>query len=295
MTKQVFEGVKVADFSWVAAAPQVGRELAEHGATVVRVECHRYPDTLRASAPFRDGKPGIDRSAFGTAYNTQKLGMSLDMNLPQGREVAHRLVKWADIITDSMTPGTMAKWGLDYESCRSMNPDIIYFSTCQMGQKGPLNKFGGYGTYGAAYSGYFHFTGLPDREPLPSFNNYSDFISSWYLTTAVIAALVYRHRTGKGMYLDQSQVECGVTFIGPAILDYTVNGRITTRMGNRDPYMAPHGAYPCLGSDRWCTIATQNEEEWQALCRVMDNPEWANSPRFSTFAGMAVWVRFWDG
>ena len=118
MAKQIFEGVKVADFSWVGVGPQVARELAEHGATVVRVECHRYPDTLRLIMPFKDFVSGIDRSAFFAAVNTNKYGMSLDMNKPKGKEIAQKLVSWADIVTDGMTPGTMAKWGIDYESCR---------------------------------------------------------------------------------------------------------------------------------------------------------------------------------
>ena len=109
MTKQVFEGLKVVDFTWVAVGPQVCRELAQHGATVVRVETHRRPCPMRAFAPFRDGVPGVNRSAFHTEYNTNKYSMSLDLTNPKAQEVARRLVAWADIIGDSMTPGTMAK------------------------------------------------------------------------------------------------------------------------------------------------------------------------------------------
>ena len=123
--KQIFEGIKVADFSWVAVGPQVARELAEHGATVVRIECHRFPDTLRTAMPMKDFKSGIDRSAFGTAFNTNKYGLSMDLNTPKGQEMAKKLVAWADIVTESMVPGTMAKWGLDYESCKKIKSDII--------------------------------------------------------------------------------------------------------------------------------------------------------------------------
>lgn len=149
MTKQVFEGVKVANFSWIGVGPQAIRELAAHGATVVRVECHRYPDTLRIVPPFKDFVAGIDLAGHFAAYNTNKYGMSLDLNMPRGKEIAHKLVRWADIVTDGMTPGTMAKWGLDYESCRKTKTDIIYFSTCQQGQYGPYAHFGGYGMFAA--------------------------------------------------------------------------------------------------------------------------------------------------
>jgi len=285
MKRQVFEGVKVADFSWVAVGPGISRELALHGATVVRVECHRWPDTLRTAGPFKDGITGIDRSAFYTAYNTNKYGISLDLNMEKGKEVAKKLVQWADIVTDSMTPGSMAKWELDYESCRKIKPDIIYYSTTQMGQQGPYSKFKGYGALGVAYSGYFYLNGWPEGDPLPLFNNYSDFISPYYLFTNLVAALLYRRRTGKGMYLDQSQVEVGVNFLSPLVLDYIINGRVASRMGNRDPYMAPHGLFPCSEQDRWIAIAVPGDIEWEALCSVMGNPDWTCNPKLATVLG----------
>jgi benzylsuccinate CoA-transferase BbsF subunit len=285
MAKQIFEGVKVADFSWVAVGPQIGRELAFHGATVVRVECHRWPETTRTAGPFKDGVTGVNRSGFATAFNANKYGISLDLNMPEGQDVAKRLVQWADIVTDSMSPGAMAKWGLDYESCKKIKPDIIYFSTCQMGQQGPYCKFKGYGMLGVSYAGYCHLNGWPDRDPLPLFNNHSDFISPYYLITTLVAALLYRRKTGKGMYLDQSQVEVGVNFLAPQVLDYTVNGRVACRMGNRDPYVAPHGLFPCRGADRWVAIAAAGETEWQSLCGAMGEPDWAGDPRFGTTTG----------
>jgi len=284
MPKRIFEGIKVCDFSWVAVGPQVARELALHGATVVRVESHRRPDTLRLQGPFKDFQAGVNRSAFGCAFNTQKYSISLDYSKPRGQEVAKKLIMWADVVTESMTPGSLAKWGLDYESVARFKPDIIYFSTCQMGQRGPLSKFGGYGFHGAAYCGYGQILGYPDRTPLWLNNNYNDFIAPWYLTIALIGALLYRRKTGKGMYLDQSQIEAGVTLLTPLVLDYVVNGRIAGRIGNHDPYMCPHNAYPCRGLDRWVVIAVTTDQEWQSLCQVIGEPEWCRESRFSTFA-----------
>ena len=291
MAKQVFEGVKVADFAWVGVGVQPSRELAEHGATVVRVESHKVPDSLRTFPPHKDWIPGIDRSAFGMAYNTNKYSISLDLTNPKGQEIARKLVAWADIVTEAFTPGTMARWGLDYESCTKIKPDIIYYSTCQMGQKGPLAQFGGYGMFGACYAGFSNLIGWSDREPLPIFNNYTDFISPWYLTATVIACLLRRRRTGRGMYLDQAQMEAGSLFLGPIVLDYVVNGRIMERMGNRDLYMCPHGVYPCyprmagpFPEDRWCAITVSSDAEWRAFCAVMGDPEWTKDPKFTTFA-----------
>ena len=283
MPKQIFEGIKVCDFSWVGVGPQTVRELALHGATVVRAESHRRPDTLRVVGPFKDFQPGVNRSAFGCAYNTQKYSISLDYSKPKGQEVARKVLMWADIGADSMTPGSLARWGLDYESVVKFRPDIIYYSTCQMGQRGPLNRFGGYGAFGAAYSGYCQILGYPDRTPLSLYNNYSDFVAPWYLTMAVISALLYRRKTGKGVYLDQAQVEAGVTLQTPLVLDYLVNGRIAGRLGNRDPYMCPHNAYRCKGADRWVVIAVRTDEEWHAFCQVIGEPEWTRGGQYSTF------------
>ena len=222
--KQIFEGLKIADFSWAGVGPIVGRDLAEHGATVVRVESHRAPDSLRTFAPHFEFKPGLDRAMFGVCFNTQKYGMSVDLSNPKGQEVAKRLVAWADIVAESFTPGTMAKWGLDYESCKKIKPDIIYFSTCQQGQWGPNKNFGGYGMFAATMSGFAHVTGWPDRDPSIMYNNYTDFISPYYLLMAVMGALLHRRETGEGMYIEQAQFEAGVSFMGTILFLPRVQG-----------------------------------------------------------------------
>lgn len=282
MTKPIFEGLKVCDFAWIAMGAQVARELALHGATVVRVESHRKPDGLRLSGPFKDFRTGIDRTAFYCAHNTQKLGISLDYSRAKGQEVARRLVQWADVVTDSMTPGTLAKWGLDYESVARIKPDIVYFSTSQMGKDGPFNKFGSYGDAASAYCGFSQTLGYTDRTPLRLTNAYIDYVAPWYLITALVGALLYRRKTGKGVYLEQSQIESGMTMMGPEILDYAANGRIAGRMGNHDHYMCPHNAYPCQGEDKWIVIAVRTDDEWKGLCRVMGLPAWSGDAKFAT-------------
>ena len=251
---------------------------------MVRVESHKRPDALRTAAPFKDNTPGLDRGAFGTAYNTNKYGISVDLTKVKGQEVAERLIKWADVVTESFTPGTMKTLGLDYEAVRKLKPDIIYYSTCQMGQQGPLSRFGGYGEFGSAYAGFSHLLGSPGGSPLPLVNAHNDFISPWYMVMSLIGALLHRRKTGKGLYLDQAQVEAGVSFLGPVMLDYFVNQRVACRMGNHDPFITPHNVYPCLGDDRWAAITVTNEEEWKSLCTVTEHPEWLQDPRFATIS-----------
>lgn len=282
MAKQIFEGLKVADFSWAAAGPQVSRELAEHGAAVIVIENHRHLSPLRTFGPFKDSKPGIDRSAFYAEYNTNKLCVSLDIAKSKGKEVARKLVKWADIVTESMSPGTMTGLGLDYESCRKLNPSVIYLSTSQQGAYGPHHTFKGVGHHVNAVSGYSATTGWPDSDPTMVFSAYSDFIAPWYSLISIMGALLRRRRTGEGMYIEQSQMESGVTFVAPHLLNCAVNGRNLGRRGNRDFYMSPHGIYPCRGSDRWAAIAVQNEGQWERFCGVLGGPEWTRDPRFAT-------------
>ena len=279
--KAVLEDLKVVDFGWVAADPQVSRQLSYHGATVVRVECHRALDTLRVCPPYRNQKPHVNGSAFFAAYNVNKYGISFDLTMPEGQKVAKRLIAWADVLTEGMKPGVLNGYGLDYESCRKINPRLVYLSTSTFGQQGPYRHAAGYGMYAAGYAGFSHILGWPDRGPLYTYNYLTDFFAPQFGVIAVLGALRRRRRTGEGIYIDLSQVESGLYGLGVSLLDYRVNGRIANRMGNRDPYMAPHGVYPCRGKDRYVAIAVTSEEEWDALKEIIAAP-WCASKKFST-------------
>jgi len=287
MGKQVFEGVHIADFSWVGVGPQVSRELAEHGATVVRIEAHKRLDQLRLLSPFKDREPGIDRTAFATCYNTNKYGISVDLKTEKGRRVAHRLIDWADIVGESMTPGSMAKMGLGYDDIKRIKPDVIMYSTCQMGQSGPYASLPGYGAIGAAMSGASNLFGWPDRNPIGPFGAYTDFVSPWFLIATLIGAMLYRRRTGEGLYLDMSQIEAATTFLSPVLLDYTVNHRVAQRSGNRVAYAVPHSPFPCKGSDRWVAISIRNDREWQSLADAINDADWLQDAKFSSFDARA--------
>ena len=151
-----------------------------------------------------------------------------------------------------------------------MNPGLIVLSTSLMGKTGPLNTFGGYGNMASAWCGFYEVAGWPDRDPAGPWGAYTDFIGARYNAIAVLAALEHRKRTGEGQHIDLSQAEASIHFLAPAILDYQVNGRVARRTGNRDPLMAPHGVYPVRGEDRWIAIAVADDEQWTALCEVLD-------------------------
>jgi len=286
--KQVFEGVKIADFTWSIAGPMTTRELAEHGATVIRVESHKYLCPMRRAGQMMGGSTSINSSFVFANFNTNKLGISLDLSKPKGQEAARRLVKWADIVGESFGPGVIGKFGLDYESVKKIKPDIIYFSTSLQGQYGPHSRYQAWGWQAAALAGFYEAVGWPDRDPTGIPGAYTDQIAPYYMVCALIAALDHRRRTGEGMYLDQAQFEVGVTFAEPSLLDYGVNARIMKRRGNRDSYAAPHGSYRCQGDDNWCVIAVFTDAEWKAFCEVIGNPAWTEDPRFATLSARKV-------
>lgn len=281
--KQALEGIKVADFSWSIVGPLTGRHLADHGATVVRVESHTRPETQRVGGPYKDNIPGIDRSSLFTLYNTSKYGMSLNLDKPEAREVARRLMLWADVVLESFTPGIMQRFQLDYGTIRQVKPDIIYASSSSFGQYGPIAKMPGYGQMVSAQAGITNVIGWPDQPTATNTIPHTDFISPPFLITAIIAALDYRRRTGEGLYLDHAQLEAGVHFFSPPVMDYICNHRILERQGNKHPYATPHSVYPCRGEDRWCALAVFSDEDWLKLCGTMGNPSWVTDGKFATF------------
>jgi len=282
--RRPLDGVRVLDFSATVLGPTVTRYLADHGATVVRVESITHPDTSRIATPYAGGEFGLNRSGYFATHNAGKLSITLNMRKPKAIEVAKRLIKWADVVIESFVPGVMKRWGLNYDQVSKIKPDIIMASTCLQGQSGPRSPHRGYGQMVSAMAGWFELTGWPDGDPLGPYSAYSDFIDWNYMLLSILAALEYRERTGKGQYIDQSQFESALHFLAPALLDYAVNGRIATRIGNRDPHFAPHGAYRCRGDDRWCVIAITSDEEWQAFARVIGEV-WAKDTRFRTVLG----------
>ncbi len=282
MSVKVFKGIKIAEFAWVVVGPQTSKYLADHGATVVKVESHTNFDLIRGVGPFAENRPSLNGSMFFGKYNANKYSVSLNLNHVKGREIAWKLIKWADIVTESFRPGIMKKWGLDYESVSKIKPDIIYLSTSMQGQSGPFAQYSGLGMQLAAVAGIGEISGWADRMPSPPYGAYTDYICQRFCATALIAALDYRRRTGKGQWIEQSQLETYIYTIAPLIMDFIVNGRIAGRSGNRLSYAAPHGIYPCKGDDRWVAIAVFNDKQWRSFCETIGNPSWTRLKKFNT-------------
>jgi crotonobetainyl-CoA:carnitine CoA-transferase CaiB-like acyl-CoA transferase len=284
MNRKAFEGIKAFGVTYAGTANMFLRVLGMHGATIVRIESNRIPCVLRISGPFKDNKPGINRSEYFAIFNNDLYSLTLDLKHPKAQIVLQKLIEWADIFVENFTPGAMERAGLGYENLKRINPRIIMLSISQLGQTGPHRLIAGYGPLLQGLTGHDYLTGWPDCAPVLVDQSYPDFVAPPYATIAVLAALHYREKTGKGQYIDLSNYETCVEWLTPSILDYTVNKRIMGRRGNKVDYACPNNAYRCQGEDAWCAISVETEEEWRALCYVLGNLSWAADSRFSTLA-----------
>ncbi|MFN0029532.1 MAG: CoA transferase [Acidimicrobiales bacterium] len=262
-------GIKVLDLAWVAAMPLATRVLAHWGATVVRIESERRPDILRAALGHRDDIPDQENAITWHVANAGKMGLALNLSKPEAKEVVKDLARWADLVTESFTPGTMAAMGLGYDVLSAINPGLVMLSSCVMGQSGPMANFAGFGNLAAAVAGFFDLTGWPDRAPAGPYMAYTDFTSPRFSTMAILAALDHRRRTGQGQYLDFSQMEAATHFLTPALLARQAGNGKLTRAGNADPDHVPHGVYPAAGVDRWIAVVCETDEQWHSLCVEM--------------------------
>ncbi|MFC1982503.1 CaiB/BaiF CoA transferase family protein [Chloroflexota bacterium] len=280
--KPALEGVKVLDFTWVVVGPLATEILAQYGAEVIRIESMQRMDQSRAAPPFKDQMALPDTSGLFAMYNANKQSLSVNLKDPKGIDVAKRLIGWADIMVDNFRPGQMARWGLDYENARQINPQIIAISSSALGQTGPHAQRPGYGQLLGSLCGFNFITGWPDREPIELYAAYVDFVAGPFIAATAVAALDYRQRTGQGVFVDLAQNEAALHFMTPLILDYSANKRVMQRVGNRCSYAAPHGAYRCRGEDRWCVIAVYTDTEWEDFCNVVGNPQLVQDPKFAT-------------
>ena len=279
--RQALSGVKVAEFGAYAAGPHIGKMLATFGATVVHVESHRHPDGFRNEyPPYKDGKPGVDRSGCFAIFNDSKYAVTLDLKAAPGIELAQSLIGWADIVIENMRPEVMSRLGLGYDTAKQLNPDVVMISSCNMGQTGPRAFTPGFGSQLSALAGFCGLTGSPDGPPMLLYGPYIDFIASTLGASAVLAALDRKQRHGQGAWIDLAQYESGLLFIAGALLDHHQNGAVADRAMNSDPEAAPHDAYPCRG-EQWLALSCWSDAEFGRAAEVMGQPELASDPRFA--------------
>jgi crotonobetainyl-CoA:carnitine CoA-transferase CaiB-like acyl-CoA transferase len=278
------EGIRVANFGWVWAGPVVGQTLAFLGAEVYKIESRSRIDMTRTLPPFAEGVRDPSRSLSNHACWAGNGSVTLNLKRPEAIDLARQLVARCDVVVENFGPGVMTQLGLGYEDLRRVRPDVVMFSMPAAGLSGPLKDIRTYGLSLTSTTGLDSLTGYPDGPPVPMENAFSDPYNGIMGAFAILAALHHRDRTGSGQHVDYSQQEAVMQMVGPAFMDYALNGRVAGPMGNRHPLggAAPHGVFPCAGEDRWISIAVVEADEWSGLLAAMDDPEWARAPRFAT-------------
>lgn len=282
--KRPLEGVRVADFSWVWAGPFCTLQLAHLGAEVIRIETATRPCITRLLPPWPDGKPGVNRSGYFNQYNQNKRSLTLNLKTSEALEVAKNLIAKSDIVTENFAGGVMDRMGLGYDVLKQIKPDIIMISLSGYGATGPEKEHISYGPAQVPMSGMSSLTGYKGWPPMHVGISYGDPNGGLHGAFAVMCALMYRARTGKGQYIDLSQFETSTAMVAEGLLDYSMNGSQPERDGNHDLYMAPHGVFRSAGQDRWVSLTVRNDEEWQRLCTVIGRPELTSDVRFTTLA-----------
>ena len=297
-------GVRVIDLGWILGSAGGSRFLAAHGAEVIKVEHVSKLDQLRHAGPRTGMVPdggrqerekatepigasptkSLNRNGAYMEINSGKLAASLNLKHPKGKELLLALIKKADILVEGYSPGTMERLGLGYETLRETNPRLVYVQQSGMGQIGHYGRMRSFGPSAQAMSGITELSGLPPPYPPAGVGySYLDWFGAYQIALGMMAGLYLQRTTGKGCWIDSSQVESGIYLTGTAVLDYAANGRSYRRTGNRSPCKpaAPHGVYRVQGEDRWIAIAVFDNEQWIALVRILDH-HLANDPRFAT-------------
>ncbi len=304
MAKLPLEGIRVVDITVIYAGPFATMNLADWGAEVIRVESLKHFQVLTrggiahppqdiVSNPTRTGGLATycgrdvsfrpwNRWTLFNAHARNKLGCTMDLTQPRGKELFKRLIAGSDVFLESNAPHVVENFGLTYDVLKEVNPKLIMLSMPGFGSSGPYKYYRALGVHQEGFIGHTYLRGYPDSDPSTTSTLYhADEASGASAALAVLMALHYRNRTGKGQYIDMSQAEATMPHLGEAIMDYSMNRCVQNSVGNRLPGAAPCGCYRCQGEDRWINITVTSDEEWQGLCRVMGNPEWTRDERFT--------------
>lgn len=280
------EGIRIVEMGQLIAIPHAIKLLGDMGAEVIRIESCARLDNYRTHSLYENSAEGRhwDRAANFYEQNRNKYSLTLDLRDDDCIAALRDLISVSDVFAENFTPRVMRNFRLEYDDLRRVKPDIIMVSSTGYGYTGPWADYGAIGYTTEATSGLAHITGYKDGPPALPEIPYADYTAAEHTAFAIMAALTYRARTGKGQFIDVSQSETLTSTIPEAIMDYAANGRTAERIGNQDAAMSPHGCYPCAGKDKWIAIAIAANAQWQALCDTLGSPAWAADRRFADAA-----------
>lgn len=304
MARLPLEGIRVVDITVIWAGPFATLHLADWGAEVIRVESIKHwqvgtrgarakPNQEIIADPVRRGTFATycDRDVSFRPWNRwtlfnsharNKLSCTMDLTQPRGKELFKELIKVSDVFLESNAPHVTENLGLTYDVLKEVNPRLIMISMPGFGGYGPYKYYRGLGVHQEGFVGHTFLRSYPDSDASTTTTLFhADAAAGATGALAVLFALHYRNRTGKGQFIDMAQAEATMPHLGESIMDYTMNKRVQTSAGNRLPGAAPCGCYRCRGDDRWVNITVYTDGEWEGLCRAMGSPQLAKDERFS--------------
>lgn len=274
-------GIRVLDFTHVLAGPFCTRLLADLGADVVRVESARHPDHPWPSTFISRDK----RHASYLHTNRSKRSIAIDLKNQAGQQIAARLAAAADVVIENFSAGVMQRLNLGYERLEEMNPALIYVSMSGYGHDGPRRDWTSMNMNLQGYSGLMMVSGAEGDPPTAISNSWNDYIGGLHACFAILQAIEERRESETGRLIDLSQFECSAAMIGSLLIGAAVDGKTPARRGNRSDRFAPQGVYPCAGTDNWCALWIESNDQWLALAKLLGRERWGAEPRFATAGG----------
>ena len=288
-TKQLgaLSHLKVLDLSRVLAGPWCTQMLADLGADVIKVERPVVGDDTRHwGPPFLKDAQGndTDHATYFTSCNRNKRSLTIDMAKPEGQALIRQLAQSSDILVENFKVGGLASYGLDYASLKAINPRLIYCSITGFGQDGPYAERAGYDLMIQAMTGMMSITGRPDDVPGGGPQRVgvalTDLFTGVYATSAILAALEVRNRTGEGQLIDMALLDVGMAILANQAAGFVNTGKVPQRQGNSHPSLAPYQDFPT--EDGAMLLAIGNDGQFARFCEAAERPEWATDPRFAT-------------
>ena len=275
------EGIRVIELARILAGPWAGQTLADLGAEAIKVEAPEGDDTRRWGPPFIDND-GDRSAAYFHSCNRGKKGITCDFRTPEGQETVRRLVAGADVVIENFKVGGLAKYGLDYASLHKVNPRLIYCSITGFGQDGPYAHRAGYDFIIQGMAGLMSVTGEPEGQPQKVGVAVTDVFTGVYASTAILAALIQRGRTGQGQHIDMALMDVATSIMANQALNYLATGTAPQKMGNAHPNLAPYAVFDC--ADGWIILATGNDSQYRKLCGLLGLQDMAEAAAFATNA-----------
>ncbi|NKX41193.1 CoA transferase [Rhodobacteraceae bacterium R_SAG2] len=272
-------GLKVVELARILAGPWIGQSLADLGAEVIKVESPEGDDTRRWGPPFIE-RDGDKTAAYYYAANRGKTCVTADFRTEEGKQTVLDLIRGADILIENFKVGGLAKYGLDYDSLKEINPRLIYCSVTGFGQDGPYAARAGYDFLLQGMSGLMSITGAPDGEPQKVGVAITDIVTGLYGTIGILAAVEQRHTTGRGQHIDMSLLDCATAVLANQNMNYLATGTSPTRMGNEHPNIAPYQVMAVR--DGHVILAVGNDGQFARLCEVLNMAGLAADPRFAS-------------